>query len=207
MISVVISFRFSAEASRDQSRKKIVDKLFNYWQLVSELFDVELIFINDHSEDFWLQEPFIYPMPGLKKNWNQPAARNYGASLAKGDHLLFTDIDHILYGDFNLLENSHSAGFYFIFPRKGKTNDEYSTIASHKNTFCIKKEYFPGYDEEFCGNYGHDDTEFIYRLNKTYRPVLSENTLTAFAIGLKSVDLPRDTTINKLLLSQKMRIS
>ena len=203
MISVVISFRFSADASQDQTRRDVVDKIFNYWQLMSELFGLELIFINDHSENFWVQKSFIYPMPGVKKNWNQPAARNYGASIARGSHLLFTDIDHILYGNFNLLESCCLQGHYLLFPRKEKNNDQYTKIKKHRNTFCIKKEDFKQYDEEFCGNYGHDDSEFFYRLDKTHHEIISKNTLTAFALGLQSVNLPRDPTINKQLYNKK----
>lgn len=203
MISVIIPFRFSAKVSRDQSTRNVIDKIFSYWQLVSELFSLELVFINDNSADFWLQRSFIYPMPGVPKDWNQPAARNYAASIARGEYLLFTDIDHVMYGDFMKLENAFIDGHYFMFPRKNKINDTYVTIGIHKNTFFIRKEDFIGYDEAFCGNYGHDDTEFFFRLKQRIRPLLSEDTLTAFVNEVHGVELSRDTTINKLLLYKK----
>lgn len=206
MISVIIAFRFNEMAFIDQSRKNTIEKIFSYWQLMHELFDIELVFINDHSDNFWIEGSYIYPMPGIKKDWNQPAARNYGVALATGDQLLFTDIDHILKGNFSLLENSLTGNNYIHFPRMKKTDGLYARCKFHKNTFFIKKEGFPGYDEEFCGHYGHDDTEFFYRLNKTHKAVMSESTLTTYVIELISAGLPRDNTYNKSLLYQKTGI-
>jgi len=112
MISIILSFRISRRVPFDERRQALISRTFCYWQIVRELFHLELIFIDDHSEDFGIAEDFIFPMKGEKVDWNQGAARNYGASLAKGDNLLFTDIDHMLYGDFSFLDYAMVGGQY-----------------------------------------------------------------------------------------------
>ena len=54
--------------------------------------DTELILVDDGSDP-----PIERAIPTNDFNpWTHPKARNFGASRAKGDTLLFTDIDHII---------------------------------------------------------------------------------------------------------------
>jgi predicted glycosyltransferase involved in capsule biosynthesis len=118
--------------------------------------------------------------------WTQPLARNKGASIASGDYLYFTDIDHILTEE-SILSVINFKGDKMEFSRTWAILDEDGTIirdrdvlidygckendlnktSSHCNTFAIKKEIFnklDGYDQKFCGKYGGDDVDF----NKRY---------------------------------------
>jgi glycosyltransferase involved in cell wall biosynthesis len=64
--------------------------------------DIEVIFIDDGSyppldfSDIEKNFKFYLYATNDKRPWTQPAARNYGASLAEGDYLILTDIDHII---------------------------------------------------------------------------------------------------------------
>jgi predicted glycosyltransferase involved in capsule biosynthesis len=141
------------------------------------------------------------------REWSQPAARNTGASFARGEYILFTDIDHILTrecieesigftGDkmhFErrraiLTENldinrNHADMMEYAYP------NELERIDSHFNTFVIKKDLFVdlnGYDEKFCGKYGGDDTDFSDRYSdlvknrKALPSVKAKNTIYVF---------------------------
>jgi glycosyltransferase involved in cell wall biosynthesis len=66
--------------------------------------DVEVIIVDDGSEP---EIKEIVDTTGLnfnftlyethdKRPWTQPAARNFGARMAKGEYCIFTDIDHIV---------------------------------------------------------------------------------------------------------------
>lgn len=62
--------------------------------------DVEVMLVDDGSEP---PIPDYYGITVIKTNdkrpWTQPKARNMGAKEAKGENLLFTDIDHIVTKD------------------------------------------------------------------------------------------------------------
>lgn len=180
-----------------------IEKVFSYWGIARDLFNLDLIIINDHSKDFWLTEDFIFQMPGKKVNWNQPAVRNYGARLAKGDKLLFTDIDHLIYGKLDVLDLVLMDNTYVKFERFIKTAGKYKQVEPHDNSFLIKKDDFKWYDEDFCGNYGFDDIEFFFRLNKTHRKIIMSNLLGAYVFPMPSNRLSRDKTMNAEKLFSK----
>jgi hypothetical protein len=200
MISIIISFRFTKKYI---VRVKEIEKTFNYYTLLRDIYDLELIFVNDHSEHFERSEDYIFDFPGKKINWNQGAGRNFGATLAKGDKLFFTDIDHILYGDFGILDKVDMTDKYLTFSRSIRNNGIKENIQPHINTFLINATDFLRYDEEFCGNYGYDDKEFLYRLQKTHSRVHIKNLVHTFVTEVRSTDLPRDKEINRLLYLKK----
>ena len=117
--------------------------------------------------------------------WTQPCARNFGAVVACGSFLLFTDIDHF-FTEENIDEAWEYNGDRCFFKRRHGTLNEYGNIVSddqtlldygcapehlhdigqHANTFGIKRLIFDrlgGYDKKFCGKYGGDDTDFSTR--------------------------------------------
>lgn len=207
MISVIIPFRLPAKDSLDAARIKEVDKTFYYWETVRSLFGLELVFIDDFSDNFWIKADYIHKMPGEKVDWNIPAAKNYGASLASGDKLLISDIDHIMYGDFAFLDSMPLENAYVRFARKKKVDGSYQDIHSHKGTFLIRKKDFIRYDEDFSGNYGHDDTELFYRLDKIYRNyMIHDRHIGTYVIHMPTAGLIRDKRINAKKLFDKTGI-
>lgn len=202
MLSIVIAFRFTR-----YPHKEAIVKTFNYWEMVRDIYNLDLVFINDFSQDLWIEKDFIHEMRGDKVDWNQSAARNYGAELARGDKIIFTDIDHIMYGNFQKLEDVDITKSYLVFPRLYKNKDGINErIHTHCNTFLIKKDDFINYDEDFRGNYGYEDTEFFFRLNKTHKKILIEDSVKAYLTNLRSTGLSKNLTINKVKLFQKTNI-
>lgn len=201
MISVIIPFRFQQQALAAAGR---IHQALAYWEVVSDLFGLELVFINDHSDISLPAKTYIHDMPGNKVDWNQPAARNYGADLAQGDKLLFTDIDHFICSDFNRLDREPLVNTFVRFLRFKKVDGNYTPIEPHTNTFLINRSGFIRYDESFCGNYGSDDTDFFFRLRKTHRRGIVPSTLGyAYVNDLPGVKLPKDMTVNRKKFFEK----
>lgn len=152
--------------------------------------ECELILIDDGSEPS-LREVCESVAKGYdfrlnfthdERPWTQPKGRNLGASVARGDKLLFFDIDHILTE--NIVQTCLSyPGDKLHWVRKPAVLDEGGEIVTsedalkahgltnasssvHVNSFMIRKELFDllgGYDEKFCGAYGGDDVDFNSR--------------------------------------------
>ena len=125
------------------------------------------------------------------RKWTQPKARNMGASISKGDILLFTDIDHILtqyaidfgvnfkydYGRFKrelgiltndgvLSQSSHEL-MKFGLPEEKTTGSLH--IGCHVLSMYIKRDLFfeIGMFRENIGSYPtHDDGDMKRKLNK-----------------------------------------
>lgn len=94
--------------------------------------------------------------------WNQPGARNLGVVYARSDKVLLTDLDH------EVPENT--LRYVFRMRNPGRTmyqirrfDDRNKPIKPHPNTFVLSRGRFLlyyGYDEDFCGHYGCDDSVF-----------------------------------------------
>lgn len=89
-LSIVISIFNSHEATRRQ---------IEHFKKLDLPDDWEIIFMDNGSTpplyfpDHGLKNFNIYPT-NIKIPWSQPYARCVGAQIAKGEYLLFTDIDH-----------------------------------------------------------------------------------------------------------------
>tara|TARA_R110002111_G_scaffold123359_3_gene187384 strand:- start:34223 stop:34969 length:747 start_codon:yes stop_codon:yes gene_type:complete len=132
----------------------------------SVLRHIHFIFINDCSpveitipEDCSLNYTLAKITTDIK--WNQGGARNLGVHLAKSQKLIVTDLDHIFpEAIFKFLVTHPIPDHIFKFRRKRDN----ARNQAHFNTFFLSKSiYFKslGVDEEFCGNYGHEDTFFV----------------------------------------------
>lgn len=143
--------------------------------------------------------------------WNQPGAKNLGAHLALGPWLLFLDADQFFYKNEILdiltqLKTLDQHTLYRFRRFSAKTGNE---IESHQNCQLIhKKAYdeFGGYDEDFAGNYGHEDAFFerFWRLMGRNVTLLQSPHITDHS-ELGTIGLVRNARINELLRRRKIR--
>lgn len=103
--------------------------------------------------------------------WNQPLARNLGVSQAQSAVVLISDLDHLLEATAAeaLTQQPHELMTYYVprrynpyFPAESRWN-----TLCHPGTICVEQSLFwqvGGYDSDFCGSYGHDDTNLCDRL-------------------------------------------
>lgn len=144
--------------------------------------DIEFIFVDDGSKpplnrwDYDLKN-FTIAHTNDKRPWTQGLARNFGAKIADGEYLFFTDIDHILSYE-AIMDAYNFAGDKMIFPRffgvllkdgtltqdikilveygldPKRLNSGRKLYASyHGNTYSIKKSTFNllgGYNPKKC---------------------------------------------------------
>ncbi len=107
--------------------------------------------------------------------WTQPCARNTGASSARGDMLLFLDVDHII-GRATLRECLSFAGDRMDWPRIPAGLSESGELIPADGEqrkpaggcFLMRVDVFRnlrGFNERFCGEYGYDDSDILNRFN------------------------------------------
>lgn len=99
--------------------------------------------------------------------WNQPGVRNLGATVAETDWLLFADTDMVISADImvQVFEREFDPEKLYNFQRKRMSNPNVIHHKIHKCTAIMTKNLFwnigLGYDEDFCGEYGFDDSFFF----------------------------------------------
>lgn len=167
----------------DQKSDKTLSSLLEKYATYSpELLDrIEFIIIDDGSP-----KPITLPNVNLNitharidvnKPWNSAGAKNLGCVLASSDKVLITDLDY----EFPektlqkmILMRSLKNRIYKCYIE----NSDGSYNRPHPNTFLLSRALFlkhHGYDEEFAGFYGFEDTLF-YRAHRTYgNPILKLN--------------------------------
>jgi glycosyltransferase involved in cell wall biosynthesis len=144
--------------------------------------DIEIIFVDDGSnpplnrQDYDLKN-FTIAYTNDKRPWTQGLARNFGAKIAEGEYLFFTDIDHIL--SYEAIMDAYGfTGDKMIFPRfygvlleDGTLTQDLKVLTRygldeqriesrrglyasyHGNTYSIKKTTFDllgGYNPKKC---------------------------------------------------------
>jgi glycosyltransferase involved in cell wall biosynthesis len=175
----------------------------------------ELVFVDDGSpQPLNLHAPYanirqyriVDDIP-----WNQPGARNLGACQARGEWLLFFDLDHrFATGDFLkvlALLRTLSVGTLYKFARSSEGSG--LPIHSHMNSFLISRsDYFKngGYDEDFSGSYGYEDVWFQDVWLSSGRTI---TTLCDIKLSMSSsvseTGLGKNWAKNKLLRRRKKR--
>ncbi len=102
--------------------------------------------------------------------WNQGGARNLGVMLAKTAKIVLTDVDHFFPEElFTKMLSAKTPSKIYKFKR---TDNKGEKAASACNIYFSSKSVFfksLGYDEEFCGNYGFEDTLF-FEFQKNWEP-------------------------------------
>ncbi|MDR0574315.1 MAG: glycosyltransferase family 2 protein [Tannerella sp.] len=136
--------------------------------------------------------------------WNQPGAKNLGVTLAPTSKILLTDIDHYITPELMLmlLESPEPYHQIYIFERENEAGEK---IKNHRNTFFTSKSVFfksLGYDEQFCGNYGHDDSMFFLLQQYLGAKILyfnKEYSIQYLEYAERHHSLKRDNSINNKL--------
>jgi glycosyltransferase involved in cell wall biosynthesis len=192
LISVIIPNYNGAD-----TLKHCLGSIFN-----SDYSNFEVILVDDCSSDNSLDIIKLYDCKLLKhyKNKGASAARNYGASIAKGEILFFTDSDVIIqndtlrkiYENFNTKEISALIGSYTVQPGIDGFYSSYKNIAHHYThqisneitsvfwTGCgaVLKDVFHkigGFDETYKSA-TIEDIQLGYRLyNNNYRIYLDRD--------------------------------
>ena len=178
------------------------------------LLPCEVVVVDDASEP-----PLRVEIPNVRVMridddvpWNQPAASNMGIrSLEKSDVVLRMDIDHWIDPDHFFEFESLSRGmppntmfqFWRVVSKTGKM------LRPNMNMLMMRVSDFIRigcYDEDFCGNYGYDDKEFVDRARHVgwrIEVCRSPHLLVDTKGGTRC--LSRDTSVNKEKYMRKCR--
>ena len=206
LLSVIVHIYNNQKALEDQAR---------FWRDWDFDHDIELIFIDDGSSPPLTTEA-LPPMAKCYRvlediPWNMPGAKNLGAKYAQGEWLLFYDADQFLAADgikqlISRLPSLKPNNLY-RFRRYSIQNSE--ELCVHQNCQVIRKDEYiriGGFDEDFSGSYGHDDSYFerVWTFNGGGIVILDEPFLLSID-DLATVNLSRDTEKNRLLRRKKMR--
>ena len=188
---------------------------------------VELILIDDCSSRELAPRPC--PPWRLARSidplvWNY-GVKNLGAQLATRPWMLFTNVDHLLTPQVAwqinaLLRTDPPSRRYFRLWRKSNVPGAIARFSDrpHIGTILIHRDAFEaigGYDEDFCGAYGHDDTFMQWCLQQqgfhenVRREIVMENISDSLSIPDADFRLraewPRDLKRNNALLAKKQR--
>ena len=158
MLSVVITY---------YSQPQMLAKQAQEW--ASYPPGIEVIVVDDGSAIPAKAEGCRIYRVAVDKPWHQDGARNLGAHVARGDWLLFLDVDHVLNEEaakaLMAMLPSLPDGAYR--PRRRLASDAYK-LAAAANIWLMRRGDFwrvGGYDERLCGSYG-TDLEFRPRLKR-----------------------------------------
>jgi hypothetical protein len=167
----------------------------------------EFILVDDGS-------PTLLPLPDVDLNltlarikqdipWNQPGARNLGAHLSAGEFIFFTDIDHEITQDAlnKAVNKAKQPNKIYVFNRYFNGRPHYPPPCS----FIINRRMFGrigGFDEDFSGHRGHDDTMFRLLADSYLEKEIIDGILILHGDALTSC-LDRDAKRNTLLLEAK----
>ncbi len=207
-ISIVIN-AYNAQAALER-------QLANWLDYAPEsLAAIEFVVVDDGSAMPLAIDPAALPLgtrlllARIEQDiaWNMPGARNLGALLAQGRFLLFHDVDHFLpQGALaRLLHNADAlrGDTLYRFARI----EAGAPIDSHINSFLCSRDGFlrsGGYDEDFAGHYGHEDSFFLNGWAACIGPMVMLNNVWLDAQPRYSTPgLSRDTGRNSALFRQK----
>lgn len=161
-----------------------------FWERISKYLgdrrkELEIVLIDDHSPengkiDISLIKTVSLPITvaHIDDNiiWNVTGARNLGAALAVGQHLIMPDFDYVVTPELiQTLDNTDMSDSSIMrFPltqyNRNLRYGPYGKVTnSHCNSFVIHKVLFDkvgGYDEDFAGSWGSEDSYFIKHLCK-----------------------------------------
>lgn len=207
-----------------RNQPKILDEHFRVWNSLPKNFlkRWEFFLVDDHSDK---RINALRPYLSLYRShdpmeWNY-GLKNLGMKYAKNDWLLLTNVDHVL--TLKAIEKIDGLRGQrgMIYRLKRSNPDPNASVRysdrSHIGTFLIHRQDLlsvGGYDEDFSGHYGHDDTWLTHCLKKKgYREVrlnirminYSGSSIFSDADFLTKPQWNRDLTRNSALLQRKMQ--
>ncbi|MEH3144328.1 MAG: glycosyltransferase family A protein [Methylobacterium frigidaeris] len=204
--------------NNEESVSKAVESYREMSRLHPETFD--FVLVDDHSHDA-IDANLFSDVENLRVfriiedvAWNMPAARNIGVQEAFCDKIVLMDIDHLVdptqIG--NLLSDAErlKVGQIGQFRRRKRVKNsdhEWIEIASHINSFMIHKSDFirvGGYEENFSGNYGHEDKFFKVCCRRCNMTEIAFDT-TLLVQGRATQQLDRDKSVNTTKLENLLR--
>ncbi len=186
----------------------------------------EIIVVDDHSPHTGLVDALrrqraqangaalLYARVGRSIDWNQPGARNLGVWISTGDLLSFEDVDHLpdpLYYEAALAILTAPNPVAFRAARD--IVDKAGTLHQLKppmGVFVCKRWAFcaaGGWDEDFSGHYGHDDSIMHERLARQGEIIIGEKPLLHVndAAGTRAPHLQRDVNHNTRLYRKRQK--
>lgn len=181
----------------------------------------ELLLVDDHSPH--ALESFVQGDLNMRilridddVPWNQPGARNLGVVYSRSDKIVMHDVGQCLPQQTleKIVKMANPANRIYKFISVAE-RDASVKLKSHPNTLFMSRAQFLryyGYDEEFAGHYGREDTCFtrlqrrfgarIKRLPSRY-PVICRERDENFVYS----NLKRDKTINTALMEKKLNLA
>lgn len=213
-VSIVAAFYFDQKSA--DSLYRMLDHYTRYSAEVRS--KIQLVLVDDCSKiEVKIPNgiPLNYQLLRVKDDimWNNGGARNLGVVHARTSKIVLTDIDHVfpekLLG--KIIDHRARKSTFYKFKR---TDHEGNAIRTPRNLLYMTKGLFfdaLGYDEEFCGNYGFEDSFFIDLLR------LRGNSFKYFSRFSKVIEnkvdrensyhtFSRDVTINTELMNRKMKM-
>ena len=164
--------------------------------------DVEFIIVDDGSNpplvDSIRLKNLLICYTKDKREWTQPAARNFGARNADGEFCIFTDIDHIISRE--VVEIARSCPADVVrFKREAGVLDEHGNftqdrdilrewgfregglrLAPHSNSFIIRRDLYlslGGVSERYVGSGIHPNREEV-PFKKKLKPLEKAGEIT-----------------------------
>ena len=197
------------------NNQEVLDLQTNTWQEWSSIEGLELIFIDDGSNPKldtskvpnWVRKfRVIEDIP-----WNQPGAKNLASHVSTGEWLFFLDADQLLQREqiITLTKTLHLLKSSTIYRLRRFCSKSKKELSSHQNCQLIsRKDYlsFGGYDEDFAGNYGHEDAYFerLWIFKGGEIMLLDQPCLQDYS-EYETKDLNRNSRPNELLRRKKIR--
>jgi predicted glycosyltransferase involved in capsule biosynthesis len=179
----------------------------------------ELILVDDHSPhalESFVQGSLNMRILRIDEDipWNQPGARNLGVVYSRSDKIIMHDVGQCLPKQTleKIVSMKNPSNRIYKFQSMSERNGVITQ--SHPNTLFMSRSRFfryYGYDEEFAGNYGREDSCFtrlqrrfgarIKTFSKRY-PVIFRERDEDFVYS----ELKRDKQVNTALMESKLNI-
>lgn len=177
---------------------------------------IKIVILDDHSEqpigDILKELPA--PTFDIKAYrilddipWNQPGAANLGFQVAETEWCFHGQIDHVVdeQNTKKMLAGNWRIGNCYHFARVSEKGEP---LRSPHNVHLVAKSDFHkagGYDEDFCGHYGYDDTLTYERRQNMFgmKYVFWQGIRVICYVHYGTRGLDRDTSWNAKLLQEK----